>query len=76
MNNIKCGVYLRAAFISMEVDVGGGVYPRAAFIRGRRSALKSCKYGILESQRRVKILHECKLSMEELVCKISSPTSA
>ena len=36
MNNSKCGVYLRAAFISLEVDVVGGVYSRAAFIQGRR----------------------------------------
>ena len=33
MNNIKCGVYLRAAFISLEVDVEGGVYSRAALNR-------------------------------------------
>ena len=33
MNNIKCGVYLRAPFISLEVNVGGGVYSRAALNR-------------------------------------------
>ena len=33
MNNIKCGVYLRVAFVSLEVDVGGGVYSRAALNR-------------------------------------------
>ena len=27
-----CSVYLRAAFISLVVNVGGGVYLRAAFI--------------------------------------------
>ena len=30
MNNIKCGIYLGAAFISLKVDVRGGVYSRAA----------------------------------------------
>ena len=33
MNNNKCSVYLRKAFISLEVDVGGGVDLRAAFNR-------------------------------------------
>ena len=33
MINIKCGVYLRAAFISLEIDVEGGVYSRAALNR-------------------------------------------
>ena len=33
MNNIKCSVYLRVTFISLKVDVGGGVYSRAALNR-------------------------------------------
>ena len=30
---VKCGVYLRVAFISLEVDVEGGVYSRAVLNR-------------------------------------------
>ena len=30
MNIIICGVYLRAAFISLDVALWGGVYSRAA----------------------------------------------
>ena len=33
MNIIICGVYLRVAFIPLDVALWGGVYSRAAFIR-------------------------------------------
>ena len=31
-DRFACSVYLRAVFISLMVVVGGGIYPRAAFV--------------------------------------------
>ena len=46
MNTIKCGIYLRAAAISMSNLVRGGYYSKATTIRGRR-LLEEIRYAQL-----------------------------
>ena len=51
-DRFACGVYLRAAFISLAVDIGGGVYLRMAFIQGRCLIfLYGCLYSLSAHQK-------------------------